>query len=380
MKTSNHFFLENARRIVIKIGSGVLTLDHGLNTGIIETITQQISCLWNNGKEVILISSGAIASGVKKMGFDKRPEGIPARQAAAALGQAGLILAYDRSFSKFGRKVAQILLTKDDLSNRKRYLNARNTINKLLSWGVIPVINENDTVAIEEIKLGDNDNLAAMITLLMDADILVNLTDIDGLYDKDPRENPDASLIPEVNAITDEMKNAACGIPGNLGTGGMLSKLKAAEKLSRAHIPMIIAKGLKPEILNDLCEGKAQCTCFIPGDKKFNSRKCWIAFNLSPTGVIIIDKGAETAIVDNGKSILPIGIIGVEGNFNIGAPVVIKSSDKKTIGKGLTNYSSVDIMKIMGHKSNAIVDILGYKPYNDVIHRDNLAITCPVGT
>ncbi len=380
MKDNKVSFLENAKRIVVKIGSGVLTLDHGLNIDIIETITRQISYLWDNGKEVILISSGAIACGVKKIGFDKRPEGIPSRQAAAALGQAGLILAYDKAFSKFNRKVAQILLTKDDLSNRKRYLNARNTINKLLSWKVIPIINENDTVAIEEIKLGDNDNLAAMITLLMDADILINLTDIDGLYDKDPRKDSEANLIPEVTRITNKMKQAACGIPGNLGTGGMLSKLKAAEKLSRAHIPMIIAKGLQPEILNDLYTGKAQCTCFIPGEKRLNSRKCWLAFNLSPKGEIILDKGAEEAIVKKGKSILPIGIIGVEGNFNMGASITIKSMQGETLGKGLTNYSSVDIMKIMGHKSNMIVDILGYKPYNDVIHRDNLAITGTAGT
>ncbi len=378
MKDNKVSFLENAKRIVVKIGSGVLTLDHGLNIDIIETITRQISYLWDNGKEVILISSGAIACGVKKIGFDKRPEGIPSRQAAAALGQAGLILAYDKAFSKFNRKVAQILLTKDDLSNRKRYLNARNTINKLLSWKVIPIINENDTVAIEEIKLGDNDNLAAMITLLMDADILINLTDIEGLYDKDPRKDSEANLIPEVTRITNKMKQAACGIPGNLGTGGMLSKLKAAEKLSRAHIPMIIAKGLQPEILNDLYTGKAQCTCFIPGEKRLNSRKCWLAFNLSPKGEIILDKGAEEAIVKKGKSILPIGIIGVEGNFNMGASITIKSMQGETLGKGLTNYSSVDIIKIMGHKSNKIVEILGYKPYNDVVHRDNLAITAAI--
>ncbi len=375
MKNNTQSFLKNARRVVVKIGSGVLTLDHGLNTDIIDTITHQIACLWDRGTEVILISSGAIASGVKKIGFDKRPEGIPARQAAAALGQAGLILAYDRSFSRYDRKVAQILLTRDDLSNRRRYLNARNTINKLLSWGVIPVINENDTVVIEEIKLGDNDNLAAMITLLMDADVLINLTDIEGLYNKDPRHHPDARLISEVTEITNEMEKAACGIPGNLGTGGMLSKLKAAKKLSHAHIPMVIAKGLKPGILNDLCAGQAQCTCFIPGEKKLNSRKCWLAFNLAPMGTIVLDKGAEDAIAKKGKSILPIGIISVRGNFNMGAPVDIESDKGITIGKGLVNYSSADIISIMGCKSDMIGKILGSKPYNDVVHRDNLAIT-----
>lgn len=374
MKHNTQSFLKKARRVVVKIGSGVLTLNHGLNTDIIETITEQIACLWDRGTEVILISSGAIASGVKKMGFEKRPEGIPARQAAAALGQAGLILAYDKAFSRYDRKVAQLLLTRDDLSHRRRYLNARNTINTLLSWGVIPIINENDTVVIEEIKLGDNDNLAAMITLLMDADILINLTDIEGLYDKDPRNNPDACLISEVKEITKEMEMSACGIPGNLGTGGMLSKLKAAKKLSQAHIPMVIAKGLKPQILNDLCSGQAQCTYFIPGKKRLNSRKCWLAFNMTPTGTIVLDKGAEDAIVKKGKSILPIGIISVKGDFKMGAPVAIESNDGRIIGKGLVNYSSSDIISIMGCKSDMISKILGSKPYNDVVHRDNLAI------
>jgi len=374
MKHNTQSFLKKARRVVVKIGSGVLTLDHGLNTSIIDTITDQIACLWDRGTEVILISSGAIASGVKKMGFEKRPEGIPARQAAAALGQAGLILAYDKAFSRYNRKVAQILLTRDDLSNRRRYLNARNTINTILSWGAIPVINENDTVVIEEIKLGDNDNLAAMITLLMDADILINLTDIEGLYDKDPRNNPDACLISEVTEITKEMEMSACGIPGNLGTGGMLSKLKAAKKLSQAHIPMVIAKGLNPQILNDLCSGQAQCTYFIPGKKRLNSRKCWLAFNLTPMGTIVLDKGAEDAIMKKGKSILPIGIISVKGDFKMGAPVVIESNDGRTIGKGLVNYSSSDIISIMGCKSDMISKVLGSKPYNDVVHRDNLAI------
>ncbi len=375
MGSNNTKFFKQATRVVVKIGSGVLTLNHGLNTDIMETIASQISRLWQDGTQIILVSSGAIASGVKKIGFKRRPDGIPARQASAAVGQAGLILTWEKAFSHYGLKVAQLLLTRDDLSHRRRYLNARNTINKLLSWDIIPIINENDTVVIEEIKLGDNDNLAAMITLQMDADILVNLTDIDGLYDKDPRIHEDARLIEEADTITKKMEAAAQGIPGNLGTGGMSSKLKAAKKCSRAGIPMIIAGGLNPNILTDIFSGRPRGTYFIPGRRKFNSRKCWIAFTLKTQGAVILDKGAEEAIISRGKSILPIGITSVEGGFPRGAAVEIRTQDGTPLGKGLVNYASRDIRCIMGIKSTNIVDILGSKPYNDVIHRDNMAIT-----
>ncbi len=375
MGTHKRLHIKNAKRVVVKVGSGVLTLNHGLNLEIIETISHQISLLQDRGCEVILVSSGAIAAGVKKIGFKRRPEGIPARQAAAAVGQAGLILSYDTAFAHHGKRVAQLLLTRDDLGNRRRYLNARNTINTLLDWKIVPIINENDTVVIEEIKLGDNDNLSAMITLLMDADILINLTDIDGLFDKDPRIHPDACLIPEVTTITREMELAACGIPGNLGTGGMLSKLKAAKKLSKAGRPMIIAGGKNENVLSRLVDGEALGTYFLPGRKELNSKKCWIAYNLKPQGMIRLDPGAREAVITRGKSILPIGITAVEGEFGMGAPIEIKAPDNTTIGNGLANYSSADIRRIMGLKTAAIKDVLGSKPYDDVIHRDNLAIT-----
>ncbi len=365
----------HAKRVVVKIGSGVLTLNHGLNTDVIEETSKQIHQLRDNGIEVIIISSGAIACGVKKIGLERRPDGIPARQAAAAVGQAGLILAWEQAFSRFDSKVAQLLLTREDLSHRRRYLNARNTLNQLLAWKIIPIINENDTVVFEEIKLGDNDNLAAMITLLMDADIMINLTDIDGLYDKDPRVHDDARLLSSVRAITSEMEDSAGGIPGNLGTGGMLSKVKAAKKLSRAGIPMIIAGGLNPDIITDIVSGKDKGTFFIPGSKRLNSRKCWIAFNLKSQGSIIVDKGAEDALVKKGKSLLPIGITSVVDDFSMGSPVDICSSGGMVLGRGLVNYSSSEIRKIMGLKSDKILQVLGSKPFDDVIHRDNLTIT-----
>lgn len=364
-----------AKRVVVKVGSNVLTEDYGLNLKAIRSISRQICRLIEDGIEIILVSSGAMASGIKKVGFDKRPDEIPKRQAIAAVGQAGLIMEYEKAFARYHKKVAQILLTGDDLNNRKRYLNARNTLCMLLSWQVVPIINENDTVMIEEIQFGDNDNLAAMITLLMDADILVNLTDIDGLYTKDPRTSSDADFIPLVSVIGEDVKKIAGDIPGALGTGGMLSKISAAKKVTAAGIPMVIANGGRPDVLKKLFSGRDVGTFFTPKEKKLKSRKCWIAFTLKPKGVIRIDDGAADAILNRGKSLLPSGIVGVEGEFGVGAPVEFRKTDNETLGNGLVNYSSTDIRKIMGLKSSQIKNRLGHKPYDDVIHRDNLAVT-----
>ena len=278
---------EDARRVVIKVGSNVLTQDHGLKIASVRSISRQICRLIDSGREAILVTSGAMASGVKKVGLDKRPEEIPKRQAVAAVGQAGLILEYEKAFAKQEKRVAQILLTGDDLNNRKRYLNARNTLNMLLIWQVVPIVNENDTVMVEEIKFGDNDNLAAMITLLMDADVLVNLTDIDGLYTKDPRTHPDAEMISLVAAIGKDIKKFAGDIPGPLGTGGMLGKINAAKKVTSAGIPMVIANGNRPDILQKLFAGKDVGTFFVPKEKKLKSRKCWIAFTLRTKGICL---------------------------------------------------------------------------------------------
>ncbi|UCG07258.1 MAG: glutamate 5-kinase [Desulfobacterales bacterium] len=374
MKNDRKMHFELAKRVVVKVGSNVLTEDHGLNLKAIRAITRQICKLIDEGREVILVSSGAMASGMKKVGLPRRPDEIPKRQAIAAVGQAGLMIAYEKAFERYHKKVAQILLTHEDLSNRKRYLNARNTIYTLLSWQVIPIINENDTVAVEEIKLGDNDNLAAMITLLMDADVLINLTDINGLYTKDPRKNTDAKLIPMVNTIGKSTEKYASDIPGALGTGGMLSKIKAAKKVTLAGIPMVIANGLHPNILTKVFSGKKQGTYFVPKTQRLNSRKCWIAFSLKPQGTITIDDGAANAILRKGKSLLPSGIVSVEEDFGIGAPVEFKSLNDDILGIGLVNYSAAEIRQIKGVKSNQIKSILGHKSYDEIIHRDNLAL------
>lgn len=364
-----------ARRVVVKIGSNVLTRDQGLNLPVIESISHEICRLIQSGREVILVSSGAMAAGMRKMGLAKRPEAIPARQAVAAVGQAGLILAYEEAFARYDMKVAQILLTADDMTNRKRYLNARNTLNTLLEWGVVPIINENDTVMVEEIKFGDNDNLAAVIALLMDADLLINLTDIDGLYDKDPRVFADAELLPEVNTIGKNIERYAGDIPGTLGTGGMLTKIKAARKVTAAGIPMVIANGTHREILQRLFSGTSTGTFFIPRKERLSSRKCWLAFSLKPKGVIVIDDGATKAIKGRGKSLLPSGIERVIGEFGVGDPVQLMDAAGKILGNGLVNYSASDIRKIQGLKTGQIINCLGEKPYDEVIHRDNLVLT-----
>ncbi|OQY11493.1 MAG: glutamate 5-kinase [Desulfobacteraceae bacterium 4572_19] len=383
---------KNAQRVVVKVGSNVLTGEKGLNMKNLNSISRQICNLIDEGREVILVTSGSMAAGIRKMGINKRPDDLPGRQAIAAVGQAGLIMEYEKAFAKYNRKVAQILLTGQGLDNRERYLNTRNTLHTLISWGVVPIINENDTVSIEEIKFGDNDNLSAMIALLVNADILINLTNIDGLYTDDPRNCTDAKLIPVISAITSDVKKMAGNIPGPLGTGGMQSKIDAAIKAGAAGIPMVIANGGCTDILNLLFSGKSLGTFFIPSGKKLKSRKCWIGFTVKPKGSICIDSGASQAIVENGKSLLPGGIVAVNGDFPPGAPVEILSindsilcfmtetmtgsNSKTAIGTGLVNYSASDIRKIMGLKSSDVKKELGEKPYDEVIHRNNLVITC----
>ncbi len=373
MKTiSRKAVLDNARRVVVKVGSSALTQDNGLNVKRIRAISQQVCSLIGGGREVILVSSGAVACGTKKIGIAK-PDQIPKRQAAAAVGQAGLILEYEKAFARYQKKVAQILLTSDGLASRKRYLNARNTINTLLSWQVVPIVNENDTVAVEELKFGDNDHLSAMITLLMDADVLINLTDIDGLYTQDPRSVPDAELVKEVTTIGPRIERLAGESPGELGTGGMRSKILAAKKVTRAGVPMIIADANRADILLKLFTGEPLGTYFAPKQVKLASRKSWIAFNLKAQGELKVDDGAAQALLKRGKSLLSIGIVDIKGDFGVGAPVAIKT-ETNMLGKGLVNYSASEIRRIRGLKSHQIKKALGAKPYDEVIHRDNLVI------
>lgn len=368
-------FFKDIKRIVIKVGSNILTTADGLNLYAVRDVTRQICWLTDRGIETILVTSGAMAAGMKKVGLRQRPEETPQRQAVAAVGQSGLIMEYENAFDRYGIKVAQILLTSDGMSNRKRYLNARNTLNTLLNWKVVPIINENDTVAVESIQFGDNDSLAAMITLLMDADLLINLTDIEGLYDKDPRKYADAKLIEEVTTVNQELERIATGIPGALGTGGMLTKIKAAKQLTAAGTPMIIADGSDDHIVQDLFEGRDRGTFFVPKPERLSSRKRWIGYAMKPEGAIHIDEGATTAILTRGKSLLPSGIMTVAGEFDAGAPITVHDRSGKHLGIGLVNYNAAAIRQIKGLQSSEIKARLGDKPYDEVIHRDNLVIT-----
>jgi len=375
MKHSRKDILQPVKRVLVKIGSGVLTRKEGLNLDVVRALSEDICRLMEKrGLEIILVSSGAIASGIKKMGFSQRPQSISQQQAVAAIGQSSLMLAYEDAFRRYGRKVAQVLVTRDDLTNRRRYLNTRNTIFTLLNWKLIPIINENDTVVVDEIKFGDNDNLSAMMANLAGANLVVNLTDIDGLFDVDPRGNKDAHLIPLVEKVTSKIEKNARSIPGPLGRGGMESKVKAAKDSAICGIPTIIANGLKRNIMITILDGKEEGTLFLPRPIPMRSRKHWIAFTKSPKGRIMVDRGAEEALVKKGKSLLPSGIVAVYGRFNIGNSVTIINREESTLAVGLVNYPSTDVEKILGLKSSEIENTLGYKHDDEVVHKDNLVL------
>jgi len=376
MNTDPQFsVLSTCRRIVVKVGSGVLTRKNSLNIDVINSIARQINALHDRDIEVILVSSGAMAAGVKKIGLKKRPWETPKRQAVSAIGQADLIREWEKAMEHCGRKVAQILLTRGDLCDRVRYLNARNTLNTLLEWQVVPIINENDTVAVKSLQFGDNDNMGAMITMLLGADLMINLTDIGGLYDKDPRLHDNARLIRQVTAMGSDIEAMAGGIAGPLGTGGMGTKISAAKKLTSAGIPMIIACGLEQDILVKIADNSYTGTYFVPNGHKAPSRKNWIGLTLQAKGRITIDKGAQKAVVEQGKSLLPSGITRVEGCFDLGDPVEFITERNMVLGMGLVNYNAPDILKIMGCKTSQIKERLGFRSYDEVIHRDNLMIT-----
>jgi len=365
-----------ARRIVIKVGSAVLTSsDRGLDQNRIERLAADISSIMEQGREVVLVSSGAIAAGLAKLGL-KKTRGMPLslKQAAAAVGQSGLMWAYERTFGEHGNKVAQVLLTREDLSNRTRFLNARNTLQTLLDHEVIPVINENDTVSVDEIKFGDNDNLSSMVVHLTDADLLVILSDIDGLYTADPKLDPSAVLIPLVEKITADVERGAGDAQTLVGTGGMRSKIMTAKKVGAYGVPMVIVNGKKNGVLLSLFEGRDTGTLFLPKTEKHDSRKQWIAYTAGSTGKIVVDDGAVEALMNKGKSLLPGGIVKIEGSFKIGDCVTCVDRSGSAFARGLVKYASVDLEKIKGLKTSQIQSVLGHKDYDEVIHRDDLVI------
>lgn len=367
---------EKSRRIVIKVGSAVLTnSEQGLDHGRIEKLASDMASIMSSGIEVILVSSGAIAAGLAKLGL-KKTKNMPLslKQASAAIGQSGLMWAYEKTFAVHGLKVAQVLLTREDLSNRTRFLNARNTIQTLLDYGVIPIINENDTVSVDEIKFGDNDNLSGMVVHLADADLLIILSDIDGLYTADPKQDHSATLIPLVEKITAEVERCAGDIRTTVGTGGMRSKLLTAKKVAAYGVPMVIVNGKEAGILRGLFEGKEFGTLFLPRQERQESRKHWIAYTVSSKGRIVVDDGGREALVSKGKSLLPGGIVKVEGNFKIGDCVTCLDRYGNAFARGLVKYSSADLERIKGLKTTQVASVIGHKDYDEVIHRDDLVI------
>lgn len=363
-----------AQRIVVKVGTSTLTHKTGkLNLLQLENIVRQLADLCNQGKQVILVTSGAVGAGVEKLGLSGKPKTMPEKQAAAAVGQGVLLHMYEKLFAEYGQVVGQVLLTREDLADRKRYLNARHTFLTLLEFGVLPIVNENDTVAVEEIKLGDNDTLSALVASLVDADLLILLTDTDGLYDGNPRTNPFAKLIPVIEEITPEIERLAGGAGSALGTGGMATKLQAAKIATNSGIPMVIAHGAKPGIIGDIISGHFRGTLFVPGER-LQSRKRWIAFGSHIQGKLIVDAGAKKALLEDGSSLLPIGITAVEGDFEVGNVVSVVGPEGLEFARGIVNYASWEIEKIKGKNTNQISAILGYKDYDEVIHRDNLVI------
>jgi glutamate 5-kinase len=367
--------LKGIKKIVIKIGSAVLTENGVLHHPTITRLVDDIASLVKKGIQTTIVSSGAIASGVGRMGMSRKPETIPQKQAVAAIGQGSLMSAYEEAFNTHRLLAAQLLLTREDLTNRQRYLNARNTLITLLEWGIIPIINENDTVAVDEIKFGDNDNLSAMISHLIDSDLLIILTDTDGLYEKDPREDSAASFIPVVDHIDRQVVEYTSSYSGQWGLGGMRSKIMAARKATAAGIPVIVANGRKEGVLQDLMKGRSLGTLFLAQKPTLTRKKHWIAYTLKPNGEIVVDEGARRALMEKGKSLLPSGVVEVRGRFGVGACVRLLDQDLRIIGKGLVNYSSSDVAKIRGLQTSQIEKRLEYKYSDEVIHRDNMVIS-----
>ena len=370
-----HQLITGAKRVVIKVGSSlVASRNLGLRHDVIARLSRDIATLKTQHRELVLVSSGAIVAGIEKLGLKSYPQSIPLKQAAAAAGQSHLIHAYEKCFQEAGQKVAQVLLTHQDLTDRKRFLNARHTLTTLIELDVIPIINENDTVSVEEIRFGDNDTLAGHVAHLVDADLFVILSDVNGLYTEDPRQNPHAELIPVVQEITPAIEQGAGTSRSQESRGGMVTKIQAAKHVGQFGVSTLIMNGETPHLLAQVFAGEGQGTLFLPQGRRLPSRKHWIAFTLRPKGQLILDDGAVEALRHRGKSLLPSGILKVKGVFSSGDPVSCLDANGKEFAKGLVNLSSQSLERIKGRKTTEVQEILGGKEYEEIIHRDNLVI------
>jgi glutamate 5-kinase len=366
----------DAKRWVIKIGSALLTNNGaGLDRNAIDGWVDQIADLLLQGKEVVLVSSGAIAEGIVRLGWQQRPDSIHELQAAAAVGQMGLIQAYESSFQRFDRLTAQILLDHDDMASRQRYLNARGVLQTLMSLTVVPIVNENDTVVTDEIRFGDNDSLAALVANLIDADMLVILTDKDGLYSANPDLEPDAHLIAQAMADDTSLDAIVGGSSGTLGRGGMITKLQAARLAARSGCSTIIVGGRNANILHQVATGDEVGTLLSAGQKPLAARKQWLAGHLQVKGQLVLDAGAVKVLTEQGRSLLAVGVRQVVGTFTRGDLVSCVNADGLEIARGLVNYNANEAVRILGQSTESIAGILGYREDDELIHRDNLVIT-----
>jgi len=373
-KMSQRDRLARAKRIVVKIGSALLTNDgQGLDLPAITAWVDQMARLREQGLELILVSSGSVAEGMSRLGLKERPSTLYELQAAAAVGQMGLVQAYETQFMRHGLRAAQILLTHDDLSNRKRYLNARSAVKALLDLGVVPIINENDTVVTDEIKFGDNDTLGALVANLLEADALIILTDQEGLFTADPRSNPDATLIEEAWADDPELADMA-GDGGRLGRGGMITKVRAAGLAARSGATTLVASGRQPDVLVRAVDGESIGTLFLPKDTPWAARKRWLAGHLQTRGTLVLDEGAVRVLRDKNTSLLSVGVKRISGRFRRGDMVQCVSEQGELIAKGLVNYDHEDALKILGQPSSMIESVLGYVADPELINRDNLVL------
>jgi glutamate 5-kinase len=367
--------VKHARRIVVKVGSSLVTAEgRGLDHAALSRWAEQIAALTRQGKEVVLVSSGAIAEGIARLGWKKRPKAVNELQAAAAVGQMGLVQAYESIFRTHGLHAAQVLLTHEDLADRTRYLNARTTLRTLLELRVVPIINENDTVATDEIRLGDNDTLGALVTNLIEADCLIILTDQTGLYTADPRRHTDATLVMDAHAGDPELERMAGGAGSHVGTGGMLTKILAAKRAARSGAHTVICSGHEERVLLRLAAGEMIGSQLVARQAPLAARRQWLADHLQLRGGVVLDAGAVRALQEEGKSLLPVGVKGVNGEFERGEVVAVVDPDGHEIARGLTNYSAGEARRIAGKPSSAIEAELGYMDEPELIHRDNLVL------
>ena len=367
--------VKEARRIVVKVGSSLVTADgRGLDHAALARWAEQIAALTEQGKEVVLVSSGAIAEGIARLGWSKRPKAVNELQAAAAVGQMGLVQAYESIFRTHGLHAAQVLLTHEDLADRTRYLNARSTLRTLLELNVVPIINENDTVATDEIRLGDNDTLGALVTNLIEADCLIILTDQTGLYTADPRRDVTATLVSDAHAGDPELERMAGGAGSSVGTGGMLTKILAAKRAARSGAHTVICSGREDRVLLRLAAGEAIGSQLVAHQAPLAARRQWLADHLQLHGGVVLDDGAVRALRDEGKSLLPVGVKSVVGEFERGEVVAVIDISGREIARGLANYSASEARRIAGKPSGAIESELGYMDEPELIHRDNLVV------